>query len=56
MTRAQACLARAAECERGAVLATEPNIRTTYSDLAKQWRDLAAQIEALERRQKSGRA
>ena len=49
MTRAEACLAKAAECDRAAVLAAEPNIRTTYSNLAKQWRECAAQVEALER-------
>ena len=50
MTRAEACLAKAAECERAAVLASEPNIRATYSDLAKQWRELAAHAEALDRK------
>ena len=52
MTRAEACRARAAECERAAVLANEPNIRNTYWDLPKQWKELATQAEALERKRR----
>jgi hypothetical protein len=34
---------------RAALIATEPKIRATYHDLAKQWRELAAQIGELDR-------
>ena len=55
MTRAEAYLAKAAECERAAVLASEQNIRATYWDLAKQWRELAVQTEELDRK-RSGKS
>ena len=41
--------AKAAQCERAASLATEPSNRQFFIDLAKQWRDLANQLEHLER-------
>ena len=52
MTRAEACIARAAECERAAVAANDPKARNMYWDLAKQWRELAAQAETLEQRRR----
>ena len=48
MNRAQAYLAKAAECEHAALSADDPKKRATYWDLAKRWRELAAQAEALE--------
>jgi hypothetical protein len=53
MTRAEACLAKAAECERAAVLASDPKVRNMYSDLATQWRELVSQADALEQRQRA---
>ena len=47
MTRAEACLAKAAECERAAILANEPKTRAMYRDLAQQWRELAVHAETL---------
>ena len=48
--RAQVCLRKAAECERAAVLAIEPRLQAMYHDLARQWRQMAAQSEELEQR------
>jgi hypothetical protein len=39
------CRHKALECERRATLATEPNIRETFVDLARQWRDMADQAQ-----------
>ena len=47
--RAERCRKKAIECERGAVLATDPAVRLIYADLARQWRDMAEQAEDLER-------
>src|SRR5689334_11283192 len=46
----KACLEKAAECERRAVLASDDTARQTYRDLASQWRDMARQVVDLERR------
>jgi hypothetical protein len=47
--KARACLRRAAECERAAVLATETVAQGLYRDLARQWRDMVEQYEDLNR-------
>ena len=47
--RARACLRRAAECERSAVLAIDPGTQATYRDLARQWREIIEQYEDLDR-------
>ena len=47
--RARACLRRAAECERSAVLAIDPGTQATYRDLARQWREMVEQYEDLDR-------
>ena len=47
--RAVAYRARADECEALAADASDPKIKATYADLAKQWRDLARQVDTLER-------
>jgi hypothetical protein len=47
--RAQEYRAKAAECEAIATITADPKIKATYSDLAKQWRDLARQVDTLER-------
>jgi hypothetical protein len=41
---------KAAECERLAVLVADPKLRSTYQDLAVQWRQMAEQLEELEGR------
>jgi hypothetical protein len=38
-------LLRADECERRAAAARDPEIRRQYEDLARQWREMAAQVE-----------
>jgi len=53
MTRAEACHAKAAECEHAALSASDSKIRVMYWDLAKQWRELAGDAEALEQRQRA---
>ena len=47
--QARACLRRAAECERAAVLAIDPGTQATYRDLARQWREMVEQYEDLDR-------
>lgn len=47
--QAEALRAKALECERRAVLATQDAIRAMYQELAHQWRDMAEQVEELER-------
>ena len=47
--KARACLRRAAECERAAVLATETGAQGLYRDLARQWRNMVEQYEDLDR-------
>jgi len=47
--RARACLRKAAECERAAVLAIDPRTQATYRDLARQWREMVDQCEDLDR-------
>ena len=38
---------RAEQCEAVAAAATEPNARRTFTALAKEWRNLARQLETL---------
>jgi hypothetical protein len=40
---------RAAECEALAAVTADPKFKATYEDLAKRWRDLARQVDTLER-------
>jgi hypothetical protein len=47
--RTKACLEKATECQRRAVLASDAATRKTYRDLAGQWRHMARQMEDLER-------
>jgi hypothetical protein len=49
-SHSEMCRQKALECERRAALATEPNIRETFVDLARQWRDMADQAEELDRK------
>jgi len=48
--RMNACLAKAAECERRAMLVPDETHRKTYLELARLWRDMAEQVVALDRR------
>jgi hypothetical protein len=45
----EACCLKAQHCERAGSLAVTLEARLIYADLAQQWRDLAKQIELLER-------
>jgi hypothetical protein len=45
-TMADKCRDKAAECEREAERAHVPSIKAAWLDMAKDWRALAAQIEA----------
>jgi hypothetical protein len=40
---------KAAECDAAAATAPDPKIKLVYDDLAKRWRDLARQVDTLER-------
>jgi hypothetical protein len=46
----KACLEKAAVCERRALLVTDESHRKTYMQLARLWRDIAAQAEMLGRK------
>lgn len=46
----KACLEKAADCERRAVLVADETHRKTYLELARLWRDMAQQAERLKRR------
>jgi hypothetical protein len=48
--RVEECRERARHCERAGNLAVTLEARLMYADLAEQWRQLAEQIEWLERR------
>jgi hypothetical protein len=50
--QAQECRERALACARKAQEATEPSFRSMFADLAKQWFQLAEQLEELERRRR----
>jgi hypothetical protein len=45
----EACRRRALECERAATLARDVPGHLMYLELARQWRDMAEHVEALER-------
>jgi hypothetical protein len=47
--QAEACRRKAAECERAVVLATRPDVKAIYRDLARQWQEMAEHSENLER-------
>lgn len=49
--RAEACRNKALNCERAALIATDSNVQAAYRDMARQWREIAEQAEALDRRQ-----
>jgi len=48
-TRAEEYRAKAAECETMVAATPDPKIKAIYVDLAKRWRDLARQVDTLER-------
>ena len=48
-SRADLYRERAAECKRQAALVRDPQARVILVDLVDQWRDLARQVETLER-------
>jgi hypothetical protein len=50
MARGDIFREKAAECEASAVTATTPETRDIYLDLAKKWRDLARQVDTMERK------
>jgi hypothetical protein len=51
--RINACLKKATDCERRALLATDDAHRRTYLELARLWRDMAQQVESLHRQASS---
>ena len=46
----EACIRKAAECERAAVLVTDDGMRKVYQDLAPQWREMPRQAEFFDNR------
>jgi hypothetical protein len=48
--RAEECRLRAEQCEQTAKVATNPTEQRIYAELARQWRQMAAQAEVLEQR------
>jgi len=52
--QADVCRKKAAECERMAILAIEPEKRAMYAQLAAQWREMSEQAERFDRRHSAG--
>jgi hypothetical protein len=50
LNRADECRQRADECRRSAVQVADDVLRVTYLDLARRWRIMAHEAEALERK------
>jgi hypothetical protein len=50
ITRAEACRRNAEQCERTALLATDEGAKRIYTELARQWGDMAERAEVLARR------
>ena len=48
--RARGFLRKAEDCERRAALAADERTRHTFEELARDWRRMAEQADALERR------
>jgi len=48
----QGFLDKAEECETKALQVKDPDVRSSFSQLARQWRGLARQVEKLERERK----
>jgi hypothetical protein len=48
-SRAEEYRAKAVECESIASTTSDLKIKAIYADLAKRWRDLARQVDTLER-------
>ena len=46
--RADACRRRAEDCERAVARVSDPKVQAAYRDMARQWRELADQAEAIE--------
>jgi hypothetical protein len=49
-SRAEIYRARAGECQATAEATTDPNVKAAYLDLAQRYRDLARQVDTLERK------
>jgi hypothetical protein len=49
ISRAEQCRNKAADCEGLALLAKYPDAKNSLAEVARQWRDLATQIELIER-------
>ena len=50
VSRADVYRARAEECQATAEATTDPNVKAAYIDLAQRYRDLARQVDTLERK------
>jgi len=48
----QGFLDKAKECEIKALQAKDPDVRSSFSQLARQWRELARHVENLKRERK----
>lgn len=49
-SRAEIYRAKAIDCQATADAATDPKIKAAYLDLAQRYRDLARQVDTLERK------
>ena len=48
--RAEECRRKAEQCEYSAKVATDLSAQIAYLEMARQWREMAEQTEAIERR------
>ena len=54
--RVETCKSKTVDCERAAVLVTDQRLQKVYLDLARQWREMAEEVEFLDHKRGVGSA